>query len=152
MRKPRPIIVASAIEKSDFRTHLDEMSSSLRAKIGGLIKRRKDSRDKSRTRPDLTSASSDYGSRSTDFTPSIGAVPSLTASTTPSEGQETYSTGHHSHSTSASTLRRGTPLADPAVRELVKMYNAHPGMVQPPSSSNSRLSEFFDPIQCRRFS
>ena len=63
MRKPRPIIVASAIEKSDFRTHLDGMSSSLRGNIGGLIKGRKDSRDKSRTRPDLTSASSDYGSR-----------------------------------------------------------------------------------------
>ena len=63
MRKPRPIIVASAIEKSDFRTHLDGMSSSLRGKIGGLIKGRKDSGDKSRTRPDLTSASSDYGSR-----------------------------------------------------------------------------------------
>lgn len=106
MRKPRPIIVASAIEKSDFRTHLDGMSSSLRGKIGGLIKGRKDSGDKSRTRPDITSASSDYGSRSTDFTPSIGAVPSLSASTTPSEGQETYSTGHHSHSTSAPRQRQ----------------------------------------------
>ena len=63
MRKPRPIIVTSAIEKSDFRTHLDEMSSSLRGKISGLIKERKDSRDKSRTRPDLTSARSDFGSR-----------------------------------------------------------------------------------------
>ena len=107
MRKPRPIIVASAIEKSDFRTHLDGMSSSLRGKLGGLIKGRKDSNgDKGRTRPDLSSATSDFGSRSTDFTPSIGAVPSLTASTSPSEGQETYSTGHHSHSTSAPRQRQ----------------------------------------------
>ena len=34
-----------------------------------------------------------------------------------------------------------------ADRELVKMYNAHRGMVQPPSSSNNRLSELFDQIR-----
>ena len=45
----------------------------------------------------------------------------------------------------ASMLRRDIPLADPAIRDLVKMYNAHRGMVQPPSSEN-RLSELFDPI------
>ena len=106
MRKPRPIIVASAIEKSEFRTHFDGMSSTLRGKIGGFIKGRKDSGDKSRQRPDLTSASSDYGSRSTEFTPSIGAVPSLSTSTTPSEGLETYSTSHHSHSISAPRQRQ----------------------------------------------
>lgn len=99
MRKPRPIIVASAIEKSDFRTHLDGMSSTLRGKLGGLIKGKKDSppNELPRLRPDKSTATSDYGSRSTDFTPSLGAVPSLSTSTTPSEGHETYSTSHQSH-------------------------------------------------------
>ena len=100
MRKPRPIIVASAIEKSDFRHHLDGMSSSLRGKIGGLIKGKKDTSPKElpRLRPGTSTAHSDYASRSTDFTPSLGAVPSLSTSTTPSEGQDTYSTSHTSHS------------------------------------------------------
>ena len=107
MRKPRPIIVASAIEKSDFRTHLDGMSSSLRGKIGGLIKGKKEPiKDLPRLRPGTSTANSDFGSRSTDFTPSIGAVPSLSTSTTPSEGQETYSTGHHAHSLSVPRQRQ----------------------------------------------
>lgn len=107
MRKPRPIIVASAIEKSDFRTHLDGMSSHLRGKLGGLIKGKKDnSAEKARPKPGTSTANSDFGSRSDNFTPSIGAVPSLTASTTPSEAQDTYSTGHHSHSTSAPRQRQ----------------------------------------------
>lgn len=37
-RKPRPIVVASAIEKSDFRTHFDGMSRSVRGTLGKLIK------------------------------------------------------------------------------------------------------------------
>lgn len=107
MRKPRPIIVASAIEKSDFRTHLDGMSSHLRGKLGGLITGKKDKNgDKARNRPGTSTAHSDFGSRSDTFTPSIGAVPSLTASTTPSEAQDTYSTGHHSHSASAPRQRQ----------------------------------------------
>ena len=107
MRKPRPIIVASAIEKSDFRTHLDGMSSSLRGKLGGLIKGKKDNGlEKPRQRPGTSTANSDFGSRSDTFTPSIGAVPSLTASTTPSEAHESYSTGHHSHSLSALKQRQ----------------------------------------------
>ena len=50
-RKARPMNVASAIEKSDFRTHLDRMSSNLRGiiEIGRLIKGKKDSGDKSTT-------------------------------------------------------------------------------------------------------
>lgn len=107
MRKPRPIIVASAIEKSDFRTHLDGMSSSLRGKLGGLIKGKKEPpKELPRLRPGIPTATSDLGSRSTDFTPSIGAVPSLSTSTTPSEGQETYSTGHYPHTSSAPRRRQ----------------------------------------------
>ncbi|KAL9099615.1 MAG: hypothetical protein Q9163_004904 [Psora crenata] len=99
LHKPRPIVIASAIEKSEFRTHLDGMSSTLRGKLGGLMKGKKDSTDKGRRRPDTSSADSEFefNSRSTDHTtPSIGAVPSLTASTTPSEGPGTASTHHKS--------------------------------------------------------
>ena len=96
MRKPRPIIVASAIEKSDFRTHLDGMSSSLRGKLGGLIKGKKDNAEKPRLRPFKTTINSDIPNRSLNYTPSVDAVPSLTSSTSPSEGQATFSSsGHH---------------------------------------------------------
>ena len=91
MRKPRPIIVASAIEKSDFRTHLDGMSSTLRGKLGGLIKGKKDNVEKPRPRPLTSAMNSDMPSRSENYTPSLDAVPSLTSSTTPSEGQGTFS-------------------------------------------------------------
>lgn len=96
IRKPRPIIVASAIEKSDFRTHLDGMSSSLRGKLGGLIKGKKDNVEKPRPRPITSAMNLDIPSRSENYTPSLDAVPSLTSSTTPSEGQATFSSsGHH---------------------------------------------------------
>ena len=95
LHKPRPIVIASAIEKSDFRTHLDGMSSTLRGKIGGFMKGKKDSTaDKPRRRPDTSSADSEFefNSRSTELTtPSLGAVPSLTNSTSPSEGPGTLS-------------------------------------------------------------
>ena len=95
MRKPRPIIVASAIEKSDFRTHLDGMSSSLRGKLGGLIKGKKDSTEKPRPRPMTSGINSEIPSRSENYTPSVDAVPSLTSSTSPSDGQATFSSSGH---------------------------------------------------------
>ena len=96
LRKPRPIIVASAIEKSDFRTHLDGMSSTLRGKLGGLIKGKKDNVEKPRPRPLTSNMNSDFSSRSENYTPSLDAVPSLTSSTSPSEGQATFSSsGYH---------------------------------------------------------
>lgn len=99
MRKPRPIIVASAIEKSDFRTHLDGMSSSLRGKLGGLIKGKKDNAEKPKPRPFTSTMNSDIPNRSENYTPSVDAVPSLTSSTSPSEGQATLSSsGHHTPS------------------------------------------------------
>lgn len=105
LHKPRPIVIASAIEKSDFRTHLDGMSSTLRGKIGGFMKGGKKETnsnilEKPRRRPGTSSAESDFefNSRSTELTtPSTGAVPSLTNSTTPSEGPGTLSS-HQSYS------------------------------------------------------
>lgn len=93
LHKPRPIVIASAIEKSDFRTHLDGMSSTLRGKLGGLMKTGKKETEKDRPRrPGTSSFDSDYdyASRSTQLTtPSIGAVPSLSHSDTPSENTGT---------------------------------------------------------------
>ena len=90
LHKPRPIVIASAIEKSDFRTHLDGMSSTVRGKLGGLMKVKKDNTpDKNKRRADAPSAESEFefNSRSTEMTtPSVGAVPSLTNSTAASEG------------------------------------------------------------------
>lgn len=82
-RKIRPIIVASAIEKSDFRTHLDGMSSSLRGKLGRLLKGGEDHLNSNRRRPDLANVSLEIHSRNNDFPPSIDAVPSLSPSTSP---------------------------------------------------------------------
>lgn len=90
MRKPRPIIVASAIEKSDFRTHLDGMSSTLRGKIGKLLSRGDHDSNPKKRRPGTASIGSDSESRSTGWTPSINAVPSLSPSTSPSEVPSTY--------------------------------------------------------------
>jgi hypothetical protein len=91
MRKPHNGIVQSQIEKSDFRTHLDGMSASLRGKLGRLMKGGDDHTPLGRRRPGPVAVSSDTESHSTDFTPSINAVPSLTASTSPSEGPSTLS-------------------------------------------------------------
>lgn len=90
LRKPGPIIIASAIEKSDFRTHLDGMSSTLRGKIGKLL-RVGDSHSSNRNRrPGTATASSDSDVRSLGYAPSISAVPSLSPSTSPSEVPSAY--------------------------------------------------------------
>jgi hypothetical protein len=145
MRKPRPIIVASAIEKSDFRTHLDGMSSSLRGKLGGLIKGKKEPpKELPRLRPGTSTATSDFGSRSTDFTPSIGAVPSLSTSTTPSEGQDTYSSRHHSHASSAPRQRQ----QQESVIHKIRRFEGGGKLPQLgwKSLSNVRIDRWLDPI------
>ena len=105
LHKPRPIVIASAIEKSDFRTHLDGMSSNLRGKLGGLIKGKKDLEKPGKQvmrRPGTSTADSistdfEFTSRTTELTtPSLGAVPSLAHSSAPSEGPGTLSS-HHSY-------------------------------------------------------
>ena len=81
IRRHPPIVVASAIEKSDFRTHFDGMSSSLRGKLGKLLKGGEDS-SPSRKKPAALSIGSNHGFRKSD-PPSITAVPSLSPSTSP---------------------------------------------------------------------
>ena len=72
-KQPRPIVIASAIEKSDFRTHLDGMADSVRGKIGRYFGKGKDSNS---VRPGT--ASSGFRRNSLSIaTPSINEVPSL---------------------------------------------------------------------------
>ena len=103
LHKPRPIVIASAIEKSDFRTHLDGMSSTVRGKLGGLMKTKKDNiPDKNKRRADAPPAESEFefNSRNTELTtPSVGAVPSLTTSASLSDGPgPSHLTSGHSYS------------------------------------------------------
>ena len=72
-RKARPIVLASAIEKSDFRVHFDGMSRSVRGKLSKFMKKDDDVNDQPRRMPVATSTSSESGSRSTDFAPSFTA-------------------------------------------------------------------------------
>ena len=93
-RKPRPIVIQSAIEKSDFRTHLDGMSSSLRGKLGRLLRGGDNDSSAKKRRPGTSTSRSDSDTRSTTqsttFTPSVEAVPSLTSSASPSEVPSSY--------------------------------------------------------------
>lgn len=89
VRKPRPIIIASTIEKSDFRTHFDGMSKNVRGKIGKLIKGGNENPEPHIPQP-TGSGSSESGSRSTVFAPSLIIVPSPTLATPPPDGLGTF--------------------------------------------------------------
>ncbi|KAI4226262.1 MAG: hypothetical protein L6R36_003303 [Xanthoria steineri] len=121
MRKPRPIIVASAIEKSDFRTHLDGMSATLRGKLGRMLRHGDDATNNNQhfpiKRPGTATAStdSDYTVPSTHFTPSLGAVPSLSPSTSPSDATSGYYSTHQSQS---HTIRSKTQWQDNALHKI----------------------------------
>ena len=90
LRKPRPIVIVSAIEKSDFRTHLDGITSSVRGTFGKLLKRGDGASFAPKNRPSGPTVHSDSDSRSTGWTPSINAVPSLSPSTSPSDVPPTF--------------------------------------------------------------
>ncbi|KAI4104988.1 MAG: hypothetical protein LQ339_003605 [Xanthoria mediterranea] len=121
MRKPRPIIVASAIEKSDFRTHLDGMSATLRGKLGRMLRHGDDATNNNQhfpiKRPGTATAStdSDYTVPSTHFTPSLGAVPSLSPSTSPSDATSGYYSTHQSQS---HTIRSKTQWQENALHKI----------------------------------
>ena len=68
----RPIVIASAIEKSDFRTHLDGLTDSVRGKLGRIM----GIRDKPPTRSE-SKASYRRSSVTMSPPPSLNAVPSL---------------------------------------------------------------------------
>ncbi|MCJ1399658.1 hypothetical protein MMC11_002860 [Xylographa trunciseda] len=82
-RRSRPIVLPTAIEKSDFRTHFDGMSKSIRGKLGSFIKGGDDHAQQTRIATQYDN--SNNTSRSTDFTPSVTAIPSLNPITPPEE-------------------------------------------------------------------
>ena len=69
----RPIVIASAIEKSDFRTHLDGLTDSVRGKLGRMVGLKKERELK---RPEST-ASYRRASVTLSPPPPADAVPSL---------------------------------------------------------------------------
>lgn len=96
LRQPRPIIVASAIEKSDFRTHLDGMSNNLRGKLGKLFGGSDSDSASTLRRPNTasnTTASSGSDSPGATFTPLDNAGRSLSPITSPSEVTSAYPGG-----------------------------------------------------------
>lgn len=74
VRRPRvPVIETSAIEKSDFRTHLDGMSATLRGKLGKFLNAKtEDTSAGDPRRPDTAygSSSSESRAQSSGFPPS----------------------------------------------------------------------------------
>ena len=114
-RKLRPIVVASAIEKSDFRTHLDGMSSTVRYTVKKLVKG-KDDNNQSSAAPRPRTAFDGSSETSSAFTPSITAVPSLSPGSSPSTNQSDlprtasdlpeHSKSDHSRSPGKNQIRR----------------------------------------------
>ena len=78
-RQPRPIVIASAIEKSDFRTHLDGITDSVRGKLGRFMGV---SKEKEYKRPE-SKISNRRASVTISPTPSAHAVPCLIPSLPP---------------------------------------------------------------------
>lgn len=73
-----PVIETSAIEKSDFRTHLDGMSASLRSKLGRFLNAKtQDTSTGEVQRPETAYGSSSSDSRAQSF----GLAPSTSQST-----------------------------------------------------------------------
>ena len=83
VRRPRPIVVTTAIEKSEFRTHLDFLSSNLRGKIGRVFKGGEVHPNSIRRRIDVATGNMEIQPRHHDCPPSVDAVPSLSPSTSP---------------------------------------------------------------------
>ena len=69
----RPIVIASAIDKSDFRTHLDGLTDSVRGKLGRMVGMKK---EKDLKRPEST-ASYRRASVTLSPPPPVNAVPPL---------------------------------------------------------------------------
>ena len=78
-RRPRvPVIETSAIEKSDFRTHLDGMSATLRGKLGRFLNAKtEDTSPGEVPRPETAYGSTSSESRAQSF----GLAPSASQST-----------------------------------------------------------------------
>lgn len=83
IRRPQPLVLTSAIEKSDARVHVEGISTILRNTIGKMINIGEDGSIPSRTRPVVMAAGLSVHPPQTDPTPSVDCVPALSPSISP---------------------------------------------------------------------
>lgn len=96
IRRPQPLVLTSAIEKSEARVHVEGISTILRNTLGKMINVGEDGSIPSRTRPMVMTAGLSVHSPRTDPTPSVDCVPALSPSTSPEtenfpKGSQDYS-------------------------------------------------------------
>ena len=85
--KPKSTVIAPIIEKSEFRTHMDGMTATVRGKLGKLMKVGDNSGNSAQRKSRRKSVGSDCSGR---VTPSLTEPPSLLASISPSERPRTF--------------------------------------------------------------
>lgn len=83
IRRPQPLVLTSAIEKSETRVHVEGISTILRNTIGKMINVGEDGSIPSRHRPVVIAAGLSLHSNQIDTTPSVDCVPALSPSVSP---------------------------------------------------------------------
>ena len=83
IRRPQPLIVTSAIEKSEARVHVEGISTILRNTIGKIINIGEDGSIPDRTRPVVIATGLSLRSPQLNTTPSVDCVPALSPSISP---------------------------------------------------------------------
>lgn len=83
IRRPQPLVLTSAIEKSEARVHVEGISTILRNTIGKMINIGEDGSIPGRNRPVVIAAGLSLQSPQLDFAPSIDCVPALSPSLSP---------------------------------------------------------------------
>lgn len=83
IRRPQPLVLTSAIEKSEARVHVEGISTILRNTIGKMINVGEDGSIPNRNRPVVIAAGLSLHSPHLDITPSVDCVPALSPSVSP---------------------------------------------------------------------
>lgn len=83
IRRPQPLVLTSAIEKSEARVHVEGISTILRNTIGKMINIGEDGSIPGRNRPVVIAAGLSLQSPQLDFIPSVDCVPALSPSISP---------------------------------------------------------------------
>jgi hypothetical protein len=83
IRRPQPLVLNPAIEKSDARVQMEGIGAVLRNRIGKLMNIGDDGPVPSRTRPVVMASELSLRSRKSDTIPSVDAVPALSPSVSP---------------------------------------------------------------------
>lgn len=83
IQRPQPLVLTSAIEKSEARVHVEGISTILRNTIGKMIKVGEDGSISNRNRPLLMAAGLSLQTPHIDTIPSVDCVPALSPSVSP---------------------------------------------------------------------